>query len=445
MKQLLEFFENLNELVYITDMENYEIVYTNKKTREQLGVSSMEEIKGKKCYEVLQGNAAPCKICNNHKLKKGEFLEWRRYNPVLEGQFMLKDTMIEDNGKYYRVELAIDITNQERQNNRLRSYENLEALANEGFQTALQAPNPDASLEILLEYLGKALKGERTYIFEKNAEDGDDNTYEWVAKGITAEKENLQGLPPEVCGNWYRAFDRNKSIIIEDIEDIREKNPAKYENLKRQNIRSLVIVPLYNDKKIIGFYGVDNPPGESLEYAFNMLQIVGHFIVSTLNRRNLLRQLQEMSYCDQLTKLGNRYAVDKYLKELQRSQSMGIVYCDVTGLKKVNDLKGHEAGDELILRSSECLRRVFAEDRIFRIGGDEILVLCAQIGEKALEQKVEELRVDMKEHYVTAAVGTVWRADVAAGDVKALVSVAENRMYEDKAEYYKKTGMDRRK
>lgn len=258
----------------------------------------------------------------------------------------------------------------------------LKLTANEGFRAALQASNPDESLEILMEYPGKALNGERTYIFEKNAEGGDDNTYEWVAKGITSEKENLQNMPPEVCANWYQMFGRSQNIIIEDLENIREMDPLQYENLKRQNIRSLVVVPLYDDGRIIGFYGVDNPPGESFNYAFNMLQIVGHFIVASLNRRNLLKQLEEMSYCDQLTKLGNRYAVNKYLENLQQSQSMGVVYCDVTGLKKVNDLKGHEAGDELILRSSVCLKEVFGEYDIFRIGGDELLILCAQIEEE---------------------------------------------------------------
>lgn len=98
-----------------------------KKPGEQFGFSSVEEIVGKKCYEILQGNAAPCKNCNNHKLKQGEFVEWRCYNPVLEKQFLLKDSMLEDNGKRYRVELAIDITAQERQSSILHSYENLEA------------------------------------------------------------------------------------------------------------------------------------------------------------------------------------------------------------------------------------------------------------------------------------------------------------------------------
>ena len=113
---------------------------------------------------------------------------------------------------------------------------------------------------------------------------------------MAPEKENLQNVPPEVCAGWYRDFSVGKHIVIESLEDIRETEPLQYENLKRQGIHSLVVVPLYDGKKLIGFYGVDNPPTKSLEYASNMLQTAAYFIVSSLKRRNLVRELQKRSY-----------------------------------------------------------------------------------------------------------------------------------------------------
>lgn len=178
----------------------------------------------------------------------------------------------------------------------IQSVQNLETVINEGLRVALLEETPDQSLEVLLEHLGKALDGERTYIFEQNKSGGDDNTYEWVADGVEPEKENLQNLPPDVCASWYRNFSIGKHIVIENLEDIQETDPLQYENLKRQNIHSLVVVPLYDGKKIIGFYGVDNPPVKSLEYASNMLQTAAYFIVSSLKRRNLFRELQKRSY-----------------------------------------------------------------------------------------------------------------------------------------------------
>ena len=178
----------------------------------------------------------------------------------------------------------------------IQSVQNLEAVINEGLRTALLEETPDQSLEVLLEHLGKALNGERTYIFEQNEAGCDDNTYEWAAEGVKPEKESLQNVPPEVCASWYQKFSVGRHIVIERLEDIREAEPLQYENLKRQGIHSLVVVPLYDGKKIIGFYGVDNPPVKSLEYASNMLQTAAYFIVSSLKRRNLFRELQKRSY-----------------------------------------------------------------------------------------------------------------------------------------------------
>ncbi len=176
------------------------------------------------------------------------------------------------------------------------SVQNLEAVINEALRVALLEETPDQSLGVLLEHLGKAMNGDRTYIFEQNNSGNDDNTYEWVADGVEPQKDNLQNVPAEVCASWYRKFSIGKHIVIGNLEDIRETDALQYENLKRQKIHSLVVVPLYDGEKVIGFYGVDNPPVKSLEYASNMLQTAAYFIVSSIRRRNLVRELQKRSY-----------------------------------------------------------------------------------------------------------------------------------------------------
>lgn len=319
----------------------------------------------------------------------------------------------------------------------------LEAKVNEALRIALQQKTPSQTLEVLLEYLGKALHGERTYIFEKNENGCDDNTYEWVANGVTPEKDNLQNLPAKICANWYRNFRIDKHILIKELEDIRESDPLQYENLKRQNIRSLIVVPLYDEDEVIGFYGIDNPPEKSLDYASDMLQIMAHFIISSLKRRDLIRELEEMSYRDQLTRIGNRHAMNKFLLDLREENSLGIVYCDITGLKQVNDRDGHGAGDKLITDACDCLKRNFGDYSLFRIGGDELLALCSEIDESALWQGIEHLRKDLQSNSIHMAVGGLWERNCLGG-VERLITEAEKRMYNDKASYYMKFGLDRR-
>ncbi len=287
------FFDNINEIVYVSDLENYQLVYMNKKALEVYGINSLEEVRGRSCHQILRGSGSPCSFCSGFASEPGRFEERQYYDRNLDRHFLLRSTILTENGKRYRLEMALDISEQEQQKNMVQSVQNLEAVINEGLRVALLEETPDQSLEVLLGYLGKALSGERTYIFERNSAGCDDNTYEWTAPGVRPEKENLQNVPPEVCASWYRNFSIGKHIVINDLEDIRVSDPLQYENLKNQDIHSLVVVPLYDDDRIIGFYGVDNPPAKSLEYTSNMLQTAAYFIVSSLRRRNLVRKLEE--------------------------------------------------------------------------------------------------------------------------------------------------------
>ena len=445
MESIWGFFENMNELVYVADVDTYEFIYMNKKALSICGLTSLEQTRGKKCYEVLQNASAPCEICNNRELVPGQFKEWRYYNPVYNRHTLVKDTLIELDGRRLRIEIAIDISADTKQNEIIRDYQNKEALINEALRTAMLASDPETSLKIAIEYLGKALGGERVYIFEKNAQGGDDNTYEWVANGVSPQKDNLQNVPPEVCEGWYRAFADDKCVVIDDTEDVRTKNPLQYEMLKQQDISSITVVPLYEDGRVIGFYGVDNPPAESLHYISNMLQIMEHFMESLLKMRNLVKNLERMSYLDQLTQIGNRYAMVKYTEGMRPGESVGIVYGDITGLKRVNDAEGHEAGDHLILAASACMKEAFGDAyELFRIGGDELLAICAGIGETEFRERVARLRKIMADSSVNMAVGADWEKDSEAG-VSVVLAAAETQMYKDKAAYYQRTGIDRRR
>lgn len=444
MNKIWEFFWNLNELVYVSDMDTYELIWMNRKALEVYGFDSVEEFAGRKCYEVMQHCQNPCAVCNNDNLKQGYFEEWRYYNPVLKRYTVLKNTMVEDEGRRCRIEIALDASAQEWQNSMNHNYENMEAIVNEGLRVALHAADPDKSLEIILEYLGEVLEGDRAYIFERNESGGHDNTYEWTAKGVLPQKENLQNVPYEVCAGWYQKFREGRYIMIDNIEHLRKEDPVLYKTLNGQNIRTLVVVPLYEDGEVIGFFGVDNPPAERMEYASDMLQIMGHFIISTIRRRNLFKRLHDMSCRDQLTEIGNRHAMHFYISDMQQEKSIGVVYGDITGLKRVNDEEGHEAGDRLIVRAAESLRRVFGDYGVFRIGGDELLALCSGIEQTELEERVERLRADMKENSVEIAIGVVWKTDGTAG-IDTLLKESEQQMYEEKTAYYRATGICRRR
>lgn len=433
-KKLWHFYEELNEIVYVVDMDTYEIVYMNRRARNLYGISDEEAYQGKRCYELLAGSQSPCAVCCDKKLESGYFLEEVRYNPVIKKRLAFKETVIEEDGKRYRFILAVDVGTEMSPN---QACESNDAIINEGLRISLSASTPEKSINVLLGYLGLIFNSDRVYIFEETDKGSFCNTYEWCASGVMPQKENLQDVPFDVLRLWYERFQAGKNIFIKDLEKIRETDPEVYEYLHPQNIQSLIVSPIVRDKKIIGFYGLDNPPEEVLDHITTMFQIWGHFMDSLLRRRNLVRRLEEMCFQDQLTGVGNRHAMHEYIAAMHPGRSVGILYCDVMGLKRANDTKGHQNGDQLLIRAGQCLQKEFNGYALFRVGGDEFLVLCEGITEEEMYRKIKTLKTDMIKAEAAMALGHVWKPDGSV-DMDYLITQADQKMYEDKREWYKK-------
>jgi diguanylate cyclase (GGDEF)-like protein len=444
MENIWEIYENLNEMVYVTDMSDDRLVYLNKRTRDMFGFTDEKEKDyiGKKCHEVIQGSATPCGYCNKRDLRPGYYDEWHYFNPMLRKDLLIKDTVVEQNGRRYRIGVAIDATAQTKSKENTQSYIAHATMINAGLKLALSSASPEESIRILMEYTGKALECDRFYIFEETAEHRLSNTYEWCAVGVEPEKEKLQDFPKENAKLWYQRFKEKQNVIVEDVEALKDSDPMMYDILEPQDIQSLIVSPLFNNSEIIGFYGVDNPPAEMMKNISTLFVILGHFLVSLLRRRDLVEKLRNLSFFDQLTGCGNRHAMEDYEENRNPFLPIGVVYCDVMGLKRINDSEGHKAGDRLLVRAADCLKRVFGAQYCYRQGGDEFLVLCDDLSEQQLLEKVQELKKEMKRHRALMAIGAYWRKDMEGITLDEVLTQADAAMYEDKRTYYKGIARD---
>lgn len=122
-------------------------------------------------------------------------------------------------------------------------------------------------------------------------------------------------------------------------------------------------------------------------------------------------ELSQQAFRDGLTKVGNRAGYLAAEKDFQvridagEQEQFALVVADANGLKSVNDAMGHEAGDQLIRNASRCICRIYAHSPVFRIGGDEFVViltggdyarrdeLLAELREKSLPC-IEELQLE---------------------------------------------------
>lgn len=130
---------------------------------------------------------------------------------------------------------------------------------------------------------------------------------------------------------------------------------------------------------------------------------------------------------------------------------MAVFLVDINGLKVVNDSLGHEAGDELICGATECIEAsIGRKGRTFRIGGDEFVVF-SNMTKKQVESSLLELEQithkwsGSKVDKVSVSVGYALAEEYKDFSIDDLVKEADKRMYEQKKEYYRISGCDRRR
>ncbi len=440
MENVWDIYEHMNEVVTVSDVETHEVVYMNEKARKKHGISSIDDFKDKKCYEILHKSPYVCTCCKTMGQGCTVNDDWLYVSPDIGKPFLYKDTFLEKSGRRYRLELAVDdIIDRWQQHEEIREHIDIEQIVNDGLRISMSAITPDDSINSLIEYIGNALKCDRIYIFEEERNSVVhcySNTYEWCREGIIPYKDNLQKIPDSDISVWLDHFMNNENIISADIDELKFSDPVLYQYLKPQEIQSIVVSPLIFGGTITGFFGVDNPPKHYMANISTLFMIMGHFITSQLRRRDLFDKLAKLSFYDELTGAGNRHLMIDYMDALDHSKSIGLVYCDVTGLKRVNDTLGHVAGDALLVRSCKCLRNTFLDYPLFRLGGDEFLILCSGISQEELAIRADQLRASMPDYNVVLAVGTAWNANGIV-DMDKLLASADEQMYSSKRQYYK--------
>ena len=162
-----------------------------------------------------------------------------------------------------------------------------ELVINEALRSALNYHTPDEQINEFIRFFGRHIGSDRIYIFEDCKErHGTDNTYEWCAQGVVPEIGRLQNVNMDIIKWWYDTFSKGESIIITDIEDIKEEHRMSYDMLKAQNVRNVVACPLRYKDEISGFFGVDNPPKSDYKGLTTFLDMIGTLLISFLKMRN---------------------------------------------------------------------------------------------------------------------------------------------------------------
>lgn len=172
----------------------------------------------------------------------------------------------------------------------------------------------------------------------------------------------------------------------------------------------------------------------SIRYVVNMIEDISASKAAD-------EQLHYQSTHDSMTNLRNRAYFDEKFSYLQLGLHfpVSIIIIDLDGLKQVNDLQGHEAGDCLIMAAATVIREAFLDnDIVARIGGDEFSILLPETDEETAESFVERLRKCQAEFndrsntiklLFSVGMATAYPGDPLSNTWKQ----ADDRMYAEKA------------
>jgi diguanylate cyclase (GGDEF)-like protein/PAS domain S-box-containing protein len=209
-------------------------------------------------------------------------------------------------------------------------------------------------------------------------------------------------------------------------------------------IRSELAVPVMAGEELFGVLNVESrTPGAFGPEELATLQAVGGQLAVALAGLTAREKLREMALRDPLTGLYNRRFLDEaVVQEVARARRyrrpLAFLYIDVDGFREVNNTLGHLKGDEVLRRVAQFLKENVREaDYVFRVGGDEFLVLLPETDGEA-EAVAQRLRDGIKDAVpdlelpIGLSIGIMtWHPDEEF-DLDVLLSEADARMYEDK-------------
>lgn len=431
----LSLLNEISELVYVSDPETYELLFVNQTGCQTL---HLENYKHKKCYEVLQGKTSPCEFCTNDRLCDDNFYTWEFTNPSIGRHFLLKDKIIQWRGKTARMEIAFDITERELQKQELKNMLDVQTLITNCVRMLYAVDDLDQTINAVLTQIGEFLVSDRAYVFEIKDELMN-NTHEWTAPGISPQLEKLQQLDLSLISDWLPFFEKNDCIIIDDVEQLQKTNPAAYATLHAQEITSLIAAPIFLDNKLAGYIGIDNYDSEKIKNSSYLLLSMSIFLSYAIRHRNHVDMLHRLSYHDLLTNALNRNAFMDVLSQFRPGQyaSAGIIYIDINGMKEINDFYGHHQGDKILITTVAKVFNLFKPDELFRIGGDEFVIITYDLTETDFYEKFNLLRnIFCEKTNLPFSIATGSCCVKSPSDLNSLLQQADSAMYTDKKKFY---------
>ncbi len=257
-------------------------------------------------------------------------------------------------------------------------------------------------------------------------------------------KEVFSHIPYDIVESWERLVADTNCIIIKDSHDMDHYGnlaPEWVQTLRDNKVESLVLYPLIHHGGIIGYLYITNFDVADITRLQETIELISFFLTAEVANHLFLERLEYLSNVDMLTGVYNRNCMNVNVDELSlklefNPRPFNVAFCDLNGLKTVNDNGGHDRGDKLLVYAADVLKEVFhdREDKIFRAGGDEFAIIsfCSKFD---FEEKIKILREKACDpEWLYFAIG--YYHDEDDGNLRLAMRYADEAMYVDKDKFY---------
>ncbi|WP_455539124.1 EAL domain-containing protein [Terrisporobacter sp.] len=432
-------FKNLNsinEIVYVIDLESNTIVYINSKAKEEFRIA--EYGKKLKCYNCLNDDDTICESCSNKKFLSNRDYSWIKHHHNNGRDYLFHDKIIDIEGKKYRIGIIVDISKIEENISQLDLIFEIESKLDKCEKILNPAKNFDSELIAILDTILEYYDGDRIYILDFDWEKMIfKKTVEKCRKDVKSEIIQFQDITLDIVDKLMKLFENKAIVSIDNIENLYNDEKYKIESnlLEKKGIKSILAGCIFYDGEVHGVVCIDNPRNNKNN--MNFLKHIIFFITNEIQKNKLTMHLQQLSYVDMATNLYNRNAYNEKVEIIDsfNYKFKGVIFVDMNGLKYINDTFGHKYGDNKIKHLANILRKYFGKEEVFRISGDEFVILCIDKNFKDFTSKVENLKKELiLDEKGLASVGCVWNDSNTK--IEILEQEAERLMYIDKNNYY---------
>jgi len=243
---------------------------------------------------------------------------------------------------------------------------------------------------------------------------------------------------------------QNQPIYYDTLESIPEKNIEERNYFRAAGIYSLIIVPLFVNEKVIGILGYESLSKDVSwkSHPLSIYKILANLLANTIQKMHSEKEVWFMAYNDTLTHLPNRFSFTNLLNQAiehldNENQKIAIVFADLDMLRTINDVHGHQMGDEVLKKVAAILQK-HTQDRgvTARFESDKFLLMlpyltdnmeAVELAESIIEEFNEPIHLNDQDFFITVSLGLSFYP-LCGTDAAALIKNADLAMQESKKE-----------